>query len=212
MIFDLDSIKPNQIYGLMTQTIIPRPIAWVLSDNGDGRFNLAPFSYFTGISSHPPLIMISIGLKKDRTPKDTRVNIQERHQFVLHIPTVHQCSQVEISAEAMPAGESEVSRLGLSLEDFPGSPLPRLQTCQVAMACRHHQTIQLDDVTQAIIIGRIQTIYVADTAINISENGRVRIAASNLNPLGRLGADEYASLGTVFNALSSEDNERLLVR
>lgn len=197
MIFDLDSMKPSHVYGLMTQTIIPRPIAWVLSDNGDDSFNLAPFSYFTGISSHPPLIMLSIGLKKDGSPKDTRTNLQARHHFVLHIPTVHQRSHVEASAEAMPAGESEVTKLGLPLEDFSGAPLPRLAGCQVAMACTLHQIIPLDGVTQSMVIGRIQTVYVDDGAVDISDNGRVHVAAPTLDPLARLGAGEYASLGDV---------------
>ena len=201
MMFEMSSCKPGQIYGLMTQTMIPRPIAWVVSDNGDGGgYNLAPFSYFTGISSNPPLIMLSIGLKKDGSGKDTRVNIQERDNFVLHIPTVDQLAAVEGSAEPLAAGESEVSKLGLPLLDFPGFTLPRLQDCPVAMACSHHQTVQLDGLAQAMIIGRIHSIYVDDDSVIVTEDGRSHVSATKVNPLGRLGASEYMALGEIIRS------------
>ena len=72
-------LNPSERYHIMTQVVIPRPIAWVLTANdGDqsnhssSRFNLAPFSYFNAISSDPPLVMMSIGKKPDGEEKDTR--------------------------------------------------------------------------------------------------------------------------------------------
>jgi len=64
MQLNFKDLTANQCYGAMVQTIVPRPIAWVLSDNGDGSHNVAPFSFFTGICSDPPLLVLSIG-KKD---------------------------------------------------------------------------------------------------------------------------------------------------
>ncbi|MEJ2389198.1 MAG: hypothetical protein P8Y27_18400, partial [Chromatiaceae bacterium] len=32
---DLDSLTPDRVYSRMTQTLTPRPIAWVLSENAD---------------------------------------------------------------------------------------------------------------------------------------------------------------------------------
>ena len=59
MYIDFSQWDPSAIYHLMTQTVVPRPIAWVLTESADQNFNLAPFSYFTAVSSHPPLLMIS---------------------------------------------------------------------------------------------------------------------------------------------------------
>ena len=61
MILQLDQFKASQRYYLMSQTLVPRPVAWVLSENDTGNYNLAPFSYFNAICSAPPLIMLSIG-------------------------------------------------------------------------------------------------------------------------------------------------------
>ena len=32
MILDLDQLSPNRVYYSMIQTLVPRPVAWVLSD------------------------------------------------------------------------------------------------------------------------------------------------------------------------------------
>ena len=69
MIFNLDDNKINDKYKLMAQTIIPRPIAWVVTED-EGVINIAPFSYFIGLSSDPASVLISVGHKADGTPKD----------------------------------------------------------------------------------------------------------------------------------------------
>ena len=72
MIFDLTKDKEvNETYKLMAQTIIPRPIAWVVTED-EGVVNIAPFSYFIGLSSDPAICAcFGIGHKADSTPKDT---------------------------------------------------------------------------------------------------------------------------------------------
>ncbi len=56
----LDTLAPTQIYHLMTQTVVPRPIAWALTESSEKEYNLAPFSYFTPVSSNPPVLMLSV--------------------------------------------------------------------------------------------------------------------------------------------------------
>lgn len=68
MEFDVKDMTEAQIYKLMVSCIVPRPIAWVSTVSKDGIYNIAPFSFFNGITSEPPLVMISIG-KKDSGSK-----------------------------------------------------------------------------------------------------------------------------------------------
>ena len=69
MRFDLTGDSTlNETYKLMAQTIIPRPIAWVVTEDA-GVINVAPFSYFIGLSSDPASVLISVGHKADGTPK-----------------------------------------------------------------------------------------------------------------------------------------------
>ena len=86
MIIDINSLSGDRVYHTLTQTLIPRPVAWVLSDNGESdNLNLAPFSYFTAVSSKPALLMISIGKKPDGVLKDTRLNLIQRKKCVVDI-------------------------------------------------------------------------------------------------------------------------------
>ena len=57
MIIDISKIAPHNRYKLMIGAIVPRPIAWVSSLNGDGTFNLAPFSYFTAVCANPMTLL-----------------------------------------------------------------------------------------------------------------------------------------------------------
>ena len=89
MIIDFKQQSPANRYHIMTQTVIPRPIAWVLSENtsdnpatSEPSYNLAPFSFFNAICSHPPLPMLSVGHKSDGTEKDTSVNLLSGRDFV----------------------------------------------------------------------------------------------------------------------------------
>ena len=63
MHINVEELTGTEAYHLLTQTVIPRPVAWILTENEEGDYNLAPFSFFTAISSRPPLIMFSVGSK-----------------------------------------------------------------------------------------------------------------------------------------------------
>ena len=143
MYFDLAELSPNQAYFTMTQTIVPRPVAWVLSENTSGDFNLAPFSYFNAVCSDPPLVMLSIGRKPDGSPKDTRVNIEQRGHFVIHIAHREQAKPMTESSATLDYGDSEVARLGLQTVPFQGFTLPRLTGCRIFEVARPYQTEQL---------------------------------------------------------------------
>ena len=134
MQLDFNQLTPNQIYGAMTQVIVPRPIAWVLSDNGNDSFNVAPYSFFAGICSDPPLLLISVGKKDAAEEKDTRVNIRERSRFVVHIASSRHLDQVNATSATLAHGESEVDVANLELTEIDGFALPRIADCDVAVS------------------------------------------------------------------------------
>ncbi len=197
MNIELAGLSANQVYFTLTQALVPRPIAWVLSENPVGGYNLAPFSYFTAVCSDPPLILLSIGNKSEGRPKDTCVNIEARREFVVHIPHRAQMEQVNDSSATLPAEESEVERLGLELAPFDGFRLPRLAQCRLAMACELYEIQKIGAAPQSLIFGRIKTLFVDDDVMVEDERGRSKIDASRLDPLSRLGAGEYLSFGSV---------------
>ena len=186
-------------YFAMVQTIIPRPIAWVLSKTADDNFNLAPFSFFTGVCSDPPIVMISVGKKGEGheagIEKDTRRNIRERKHFVVHIPNCTQLNDVNLSAKTLDFGVSEIDEQSLPLKKFEGFELPRLADTKVALGCTLYRYDEIGNTNQAIIFGEIKQFYVDDTIASVSATGRLSIEADGLNPLARLGGSLYSALG-----------------
>ena len=215
MLLDFATLSPNQRYNIMTQSIIPRPIAWVLTSNGaskgedrqeesmqgestQGDYNLAPFSYFTAVSSDPALVMLSIGKKPDGSLKDTRRNLQERKACVIHIPARSDAQYVTDSAETLAHGESEVDRLSLDLVVESDWSLPRLRHASIAMNCALYDIQEIGPNKQGVIFCEVKALYVSPEVAMEDEKGRVKIDASSVDPLARLGAAEYSNLGDVF--------------
>lgn len=195
MIINLDDYSPNSVYHLMTQSLIPRPIAWVLTQNNDGEtHNLAPFSYFTAVSSNPPLIMFSAMAKaSDGTPKDTVSNILREKQFVVHIATAEQIDSVQQTAAPLPYGESELAASQLKLCDFEKTGHQRLVDAPIAMACELYQQQSIGDAAQTLIFGKIIQLYIDDSVVNV-DNQRISIDPAAVSPLARLGAGQFADI------------------
>ena len=193
MHIDLSTLSPVQAYALMTQTVIPRPVAWILTENDDKGYNLAPFSYFNGLASDPPMIMISFGLAPDGALKDTRANIEKRKEFIVHIAHREMAEPMTKSSATMPANESEVEMLGLPLAEMPGSDLPRLADCRIAYACEYDSVHMIKN--QAIVFATLKHLYAADSVVGEDEKGRFRVNAVDVDPLGRLGGGEYFGAG-----------------
>jgi len=53
MEIDLGTLPAREAHDLLTSALIPRPIAWVSSVSAQGHINLAPFSFFSGITWYP---------------------------------------------------------------------------------------------------------------------------------------------------------------
>ena len=196
MLLNFDPLSASRRYHTMIQTLIPRPVAWVLSDNGDNSLNLAPFSYFAPVCSDPALLMISIGKKPDGSLKDTRRNILERKHFVVHIASALMAQKVTQSSATLAFGDSELVHCGLETNSFEPFSLPRLADCSVAYGCDFYDVKEFGDLPQAVLFGRVRWLYL-DDAIVQEEDGRLAVAAEKIDPLARLGGDQYWVKGQV---------------
>jgi flavin reductase (DIM6/NTAB) family NADH-FMN oxidoreductase RutF len=197
MLINLEELSPPQTYFTMTQTVMPRPVAWVLSENDNGSYNLAPFSYFNAVSSDPPLVMFSIGLQDDGTFKDTLANLMVRPEMVVHIASCSQLPDLNLSSATLPPGESEVTAGNLETTAVEGYHLPRLTQSKIAFMARVHKIDKIGNNNQHIVFAEISAIYVADEATEVNEKGRFQVKADVVQPLARLGASQYASFGEV---------------
>lgn len=200
MEIDLGPLSESQRYPLLTQTIIPRPIAWVLTDNSladDARWNLAPFSFFNGICSDPPMVMFSVGSwDVAGKAKDTLSNIRKNVSFTIGIANQHQVKQVQQSVISLEHGDSEVSKFGISVSSWDW-PTPLIDGCRINFACTLSKEMKIEESSQTLIFAKISKIWVADEAVSKDEKGRIVIDPEKIDPLLRLGAGKYGTLGSV---------------
>lgn len=175
--------------------VAPRPIAWVTSLGPEGVVNLAPFSFFAMVADRPPTVMISCNGRKPglEEAKDTRRNVEAMGEFTINMATDDLREAVSQSSAAYPAGVSEAEALGLALAPGREIRTPRLAAAPVALECRLWKMIPLIDPAEAMILGEIVGVHIADEALT---DGLVDLA--RIKPLARLGYQEYAAVERVF--------------
>lgn len=220
MILNFSDFSENQRYHLMTQTIIPRPIAWALtcSDKDDNccyvtdkvvdnsKLNLAPFSYFTAVSSSPALLMLSVGKKPGGESKDTLCNVIKNKKMVIHIASEQQAGLVTKTAATLPHGQSELeltdestdSNLHLNTVPFEGFELPRLEQCDIAYGCELFEIKEMENSALTLIFVEVKQVYISDDVIDVDEKQRINVHADKVNPLARLGGGEYSGITQPF--------------
>jgi flavin reductase (DIM6/NTAB) family NADH-FMN oxidoreductase RutF len=189
VILDSGQVPAAEIYHVMIGVIVPRAIAFVSTVGADGKFNAAPFSFYTGISSAPPLLGISINLRAG-SPKDTLRNIRATGDFVVNAVTEDMLAQVVRASGDWPSSVDELALTGLTSEPSDRVRAPRVRESPVHLECRLHREIDLGGTL--FVVGEIARIHVADSVLT---DGRVDIR--KLKPVGRLGGAQYARLGEI---------------
>lgn len=197
MIIDMGALSAADRYITLTQTVLPRPIAWVLTENRDKSLNLAPFSFFNAVCSEPPLLMLSVAQQPTGYKKDTLANIEAGAEFVVNIASVSQLSALNQTSATLPYGASEIKAGDIALQQIDNFSLPRVADCKVAMMCKTYEIKYIGNREQALIFGEVMTIFVDDDCIGKDSKQRPKILAQKLQPLARLGAGEYATFGKI---------------
>jgi flavin reductase (DIM6/NTAB) family NADH-FMN oxidoreductase RutF len=193
------TIKPadlssNDVYRLLISVVVPRPIGWASTMGANGIPNLAPFSFFNAVGANPPTIMLSVEQRAGQA-KDTLRNIQETGEFVINIVDhVLAEAMVQTSGE-WPYEVDEFVMAGLekapSLEVKP----PRVALAPVALEARLTQIVPVEGTDNIMILGRVVCFHLREGLLR--PNGLVD--ATLLQPLARLGGNEYAFLGQVLS-------------
>ena len=113
MLLDFSQLAPRDAYGWMISTILPRPIAWVSTVSPEGKTNLAPFSFFQGVTSNPPTLMFVPVNTRDGTKKDTVRNIEQVPEFVVNLVPFTLAGPMNNTSAMLPYGESEFETFGI---------------------------------------------------------------------------------------------------
>lgn len=195
MDIDPDALSSRDRYVLMISTIQPRPIAWVSSIDADGVRNLAPFSFFTGITHAPMTLAFCPTRTRDGKQKDTLRNILATKEFVVNIATESNAEKVVQTSYEYAPGEDEFVAAGLTPEPSSVVAPPRVGESPVAFECSLHSTVQISDGPDGgtLVIGTIVGGRIDDS---ILEDGRIRHGA--LKAIGRLEGAWYTRIAETF--------------
>jgi flavin reductase (DIM6/NTAB) family NADH-FMN oxidoreductase RutF len=109
MRFDFDGLSEDNRYKLMLATVLPRPIAWVTSQDKDGLVNAAPFSFFNAFGTEPATVGIGVGRNSPTQPRDTCLNIRATEEFVVNLVPFSAAEKMRASSTPFPPHVSEVA-------------------------------------------------------------------------------------------------------
>jgi len=196
MLFDFATIAARERYKLMVSTIVPRPIAWIVTQDLRGVLNTAPFSFFNGFAGDPPVVGIGIGSHEPGRPKDTRRNIRETGQFVVNLVSEELAERMNITAIEFEREVSEPREAELTLVPSVHVKPPRIAESPVSMECELMQIVELGK-ESGLVLGRILAMHVQDDMV--LDPVKHHIDTPRLQLIGRMhGAGWYARTSDLF--------------
>ena len=158
--FQMDRLTLAEGYKLLSSLVMPRPIAWVLTQSADGRRNAAPYSFFNLLSTNPPLVALGFSAASDRNSKDTLANLRANGELVVHMVSEDLAEAMNMTAVDAPRGVDETQLAGLDLVPSVQVAPPRIARAKAALECRVHQEIDLDT-GNTIVLARVLQAHVA---------------------------------------------------
>ena len=177
--------------------IVPRPIGWITTLDAAGRVNLAPYSFFNGVASDPPMVMFASSGLAARADKDALANCEATGEFVCNLATWDLRDEMNRTSAPVPAGTDETALAGLETVPSRLVKPPRVAAAPIHMECLYHQTVDLPcDIPggrNAVVIGRVVGVHIDDAVLT---DGLVDPAKTK--PIARLGYMDYALVETVF--------------
>jgi len=191
---DPGELAPRELYALHISALLPRPIAWVSTVNAAGIRNLAPFSFFGGVTSDPPIMSLGIGSRRG-VEKDSLANIRATGEFVINMVDEELAPSMVLTSGDFPAGVDEFEIAGI--ESAPSSKVrpPRVKRSPVAMECRVERILRVGRSGGHLVLGEAVFFHVRR---DLWVGGQV--SPEGFRPVARLGSTAYAKMGEIFHS------------
>jgi len=190
MVVDPATVEPLNVYKLMIGAIVPRPIAFVSTISADGVPNLAPFSFFTGVSANPPVIAFSpMRRASNGGRKDTLNNIEATREFVVNVVSEEFAERMNLCSEEFPPEVDEFKVSGLTPVASDLVKPARVAESHMNMECRLVQVVHVSPkpLGGSIVLGEVVRFHVDDALVD-----NFRIDPDKLRAFGRMGGNSYA--------------------
>ncbi|MCG8361413.1 MAG: flavin reductase family protein [Kiloniellales bacterium] len=177
--------------------VAPRPIGWITTLDTEGRVNLAPYSFFNGVASDPPMVMFANNAPAARPAKDSLANCEATGEFVCNIATWDLREAMNRTSAPVPAGTDEMTLAGLEAVPARLVKPPRVKAAPIHLECLYHQTVELPcdapGGRNAMVLGRVVGVHIDEAVLT---DGLVD--PTKFKPIARLGYMDYTLVETVF--------------
>lgn len=187
--FDPAEHSYKDIYRLMIGAIVPRPIAFVSSQDEQGVRNLAPFSYFTACSTNPPVVCFCAAVRSGPEPhKDTLRNIRTTGEFVVNIVTEDIAGPMNATSAEVGPEVDEFTLVGLTPEASELVLPPRVAESPFQMECRLRQVVEVSPLPGGgnLVLGEVVLFHIRE---DLLEDGKIN--PDKLRAIGRMGGPTY---------------------
>ena len=172
--------------------VAPRPIGWISSLDRQGKANLAPYSYFNGVASYPPMVMFS-----SEGAKDSVRNVSETMEFVCSLATWDLREAMNRTSESVAHGVNEFELAGLTPVPSKLVKPPRVGESPCALECKATDIVQIKGA------GEVVGIHIDEQYI---KNGILDAAA--MKPIARLGYRDYSVVTELFQMTRPDELRR----
>lgn len=190
------NVKPAELpyrefYRILIGAIGPRPIAWVSTLSKEGRPNLAPFSFFNGISGKPPLLSFCPSLREHEggsEAKDTLRNVRETGEFVVNVVTFENVEAMNLSSGEYDPSVNEFDLAGVQMRPSQLVRPPQVAESPLSFECKLRQILEFGTEGPAgnLVIGEIVSVHMEE---RVMKEGRLDPQALDL--VGRMGGIQY---------------------
>ncbi|MEC9343577.1 MAG: flavin reductase family protein [Pseudomonadota bacterium] len=173
--------------------VAPRPIGWATSLSADGIVNLAPYSFFNGVSNYPPMVMIS-----SEGIKDSITNIRDTGEFVVNLATEALAQRMNETSRAHPAHVDEFEPAGLTPAPCRLVRPPRVKESPAALECKVTSIVPLPDLDgdpgeRLMAVGEVVGIHIDESCL---KDGLFDMVAAGT--IARCGYWDYARVTELF--------------
>lgn len=189
LLYDPAEHSYKDIYKLMIGAIVPRPIAFVSSEDEQGARNLAPFSYFTACSTNPPVVCFCAAVRSGEAPhKDTLRNVRATGEFVVNIVTEEIAAQMNATSAEVGPEVDEFALSGLTPVASERIRPPRVAESPFQMECRLRQVVEVSPLPGGgnLVLGEVVLFHIRK---DLLVDGK--IAPERLRAIGRMGGPNY---------------------
>jgi flavin reductase (DIM6/NTAB) family NADH-FMN oxidoreductase RutF len=155
----IPAIDRRAAYRWLIGCVVPRPIAWITTRSEAGVVNLAPFSFFNGVTASP--MVLSVAIAHREPVKDTLRNLRATREAVVHIAPPSRLGEVHQSGGEYAAEVSEVAELQLPTVPSVAVRPPRLAEGQVAFECRLLQEVPIGEPATTLCLLEVVHLHAA---------------------------------------------------